>query len=131
MHLYPGNNLSNIAINSEINAKDINSYIVNKISKKPKLQKPTKTLKEEIICEILNAANGMFLYVNFIIDEISGKGREQQIRQSLQTFPKGLEETYKRTLERYSENTDPNAVRDLNKLLGFVLVAVHPLNLGS
>ncbi|KAH7247482.1 ankyrin repeat protein [Fusarium redolens] len=93
---------------------------------------------EDLVCEdphLLNEirdtltrhADGMFLWVTFLINEVCIASCDHDIRQSLRSLPKDLEETFSRALSRIlSRQKKPELVQ---KVFRWVAVAKRPLTL--
>lgn len=78
-----------------------------------------------------DGAEGMFLWVDLMLKEIASKHREEQIRAALSQAPKGLSDTIRHVLERFSAELTEDDVNDLNLLLGWVTCAKRPFTLGE
>ena len=120
-----------ITVSSQKTSADISTYVVTKVSRDRNLRHLPEDFRKEIVQSLTRGADGMFLWVDLMLKEVSSKHREGQIRQALQEAPKGLYDTIRHTLERVShELTDEDAV-DLNTLLAWVTCARRPFNLGE
>ncbi|KAF3933082.1 hypothetical protein ABW20_dc0109078 [Dactylellina cionopaga] len=115
----------NIKVNAQRNNADICRYITEKINKS-RLKKMDKKIKQEIIQQLTQSADGMFLYVNLMLDEITKKTRPEQIRQILKSLPRGLSATFERTLQRYEEELEEDDIIVINRLLCWVLCSEEP-----
>ncbi|SCV61374.1 uncharacterized protein FFFS_15943 [Fusarium fujikuroi] len=72
-------------------------------------------------------ADGMFLWVTFLIDEICIADCDDDIRQSLHSLPKNLEETFVRALSRIMSRQKKTGLA--HKVFRWVAVAKRPLTL--
>ncbi|KAI1026507.1 hypothetical protein LB504_013128, partial [Fusarium proliferatum] len=72
-------------------------------------------------------ADGMFLWVTFLIDEICIAVCDDDIRQSLHSLPKNLEETFVRALSRIMSRQKKTGLAQ--KVFRWVAVAKRPLTL--
>ncbi|KAI9833813.1 MAG: hypothetical protein M1826_006336 [Phylliscum demangeonii] len=122
-----GRQVPMIEVSARKNSEDINNYIASSI----KRWKLSDALRQEIITKLREGADGMFLWVNLMITEISTKRRPDSIRQALNQMPKGLSAMIFHVLERLSSTLEPEAIEDLNKLLSWVTCAARPLTLGE
>ncbi|KAL5585649.1 hypothetical protein FOVSG1_013341 [Fusarium oxysporum f. sp. vasinfectum] len=84
-------------------------------------------LLDEIRDTLTHHADGMFLWVTFLINEVCIASCDDDIRQSLRSLPKDLEETFSRILSRIlSRQKKPELVQ---KVFRWVAVAKRPLTL--
>ncbi|KAK2471615.1 hypothetical protein H9L39_16606, partial [Fusarium oxysporum f. sp. albedinis] len=72
-------------------------------------------------------ADGMFLWVTFLIHEVCTASCDDDIRQSLHSHPKDLEETFVRTLSRIMSRQKKTGL--VQKVFRWVAVAKRPLTL--
>ena len=73
----------------------------------------------------------MFLWVDLMIKEISAKHKVEQIRQTLVNPPRGLSDTIRHVLERFSNTLEKDDIADLNEMLSWVVCTQRPLTLGE
>ncbi|PSN71685.1 hypothetical protein BS50DRAFT_234023 [Corynespora cassiicola Philippines] len=83
--------------------EDVEQYaradIENRVLEK-KLRVINPELKEEIVLHLVEKADGMFRWVTCQLDFLSEFINERQIRRALLKLPTGLDETYRRLLQR-------------------------------
>ncbi|KAF3169850.1 hypothetical protein EYR41_001342 [Orbilia oligospora] len=115
------------------NNEDINKYISHILAKSRNLKKTSPELQSEILSVLTSEADGMFLWADLMLKEISTKNREALIRESLQNLPKGLPDTYERMFHVFSEALidEPDQIKDLNELLLWVGFASRPPSLAE
>lgn len=113
------------------NNRDIINYIRASINKSKALKATPKDLQEEIMQTLAQGANGMFLWVDLIMRELSKKSHVGTIRKSLHQAPKGLREMLRHVLEGFSSSLTEEDAADLNLLLMWVTCAATPLSLGQ
>ncbi|KAF3227210.1 hypothetical protein TWF192_006693 [Orbilia oligospora] len=115
------------------NNEDINKYISHILAKSRNLKKTSPELQSEILSVLTSEADGMFLWADLMLKEISTKNREALIRESLQNLPRGLPDTYERMFYVFSEALidEPDQIKDLNELLLWVGFASRPLSLAE
>ncbi|EPS43344.1 hypothetical protein H072_2611 [Dactylellina haptotyla CBS 200.50] len=118
-----------VSINARKNTKDIEKYITSMLGKYRNLKKISKTLHKEIIDVFMEGAEGMFLWVDLMMKELSTRNRESAIRASLQNLPRGLSDTYRRMFQSFAVVLDEAEIGDLKELLNWVGFAERPLNL--
>ncbi|KAI9812372.1 MAG: hypothetical protein M1826_002839 [Phylliscum demangeonii] len=119
-----------IEISARKNSMDIDSYIASGIKKSATVRKVPEPLRQEIIYKLREGADGMFLWVNLMITEISNKRRLDSIRQALEQMPEGLSAMILHILQRLSTELEPEAREELTTLLSWVTCAAMPLSLG-
>ncbi|KAI9792037.1 MAG: hypothetical protein M1835_008091 [Candelina submexicana] len=119
--------------------RNIASYISNRIHRVKILKKnfhPSKAgfnkaeLQSEIVAKLTEGANGMFLWVNLMLDQIYNKSRPSEIRTALNDAPHDLAKMIRHVFKRL--DNDPAVGReDLNEMLVWVTCALRPLALGE
>jgi Cdc6-like AAA superfamily ATPase len=124
-------NLPTISVSAIKNAFDIQSYVNTKVSKERNLRRISPGLRQEIVTELTNRADGMFLWVDLMLKEVASKHKEIQMRQALQEAPKGLFETIQHTLNRTREGLSEEDAEDFENLLSWVASAKRPFRLGE
>lgn len=120
-----------IFVSAVKNAPDIQSYVTTKVSKERNLRRISTGLRDEIVTELTNRADGMFLWVDLMLKEVASKHKEIQMRQALQEAPKGLFETIQHTLDRIREDLSEEDAKDFEILLSWVTCAKRPFMLGE
>ena len=120
-----------ITVSAAKNTDDINQYVKVSIAKIKILRKVSQRLRDSIIETLTTGADGMFLWVDLMLKEIATKHKEPQIRDALKSPPKGLTDTLRHVLERFSNELGPDDIDDLNHLLSWVTCAKRPLKLGE
>jgi hypothetical protein len=123
------------------NSADISKHILENINKilllKPKKLLPLKAqmaLKESIINTLNEGANGMFMWLKLMIDQIKGKGRPQDIHAALKAAPRELNEMIRHVFNGIADDPDLGTEiekQDLNDILTWVTCAERPLLLGE
>ncbi|KAI9831856.1 MAG: hypothetical protein M1826_002888 [Phylliscum demangeonii] len=79
-----------IEVSARKNSEDIDNYVASSIKKSVTLRKASEALRQEIITQLREGADGMFLWVKLRITEISNKRRPHSIRRALKQMPNGL-----------------------------------------
>ena len=123
--------IPSILVSAEKTAKDIEEYVVKSVAKAKNLRRVPKELQQEVMTTLTNGADGMFLWVDLMIKELSTKHRVEQIRQALVKPPKGLSDTIRHVLARFSNTLEEDDISDLNELLAWVVCAERQLTLGE
>ena len=91
----------------------------------------SKALKDEVIRTLSAKAQGMFMWVRLMVDELSKKRRDSAIKAALVQAPTGLHQMIKHVLEGYSATLDEDTASDLNDVLTWVLFAARPPRLSE
>ena len=106
---------------------DIRTYVENEL----KFMRGTEDLKLQVTKSILRRADGNFLWVRLVLEEILGCHTQQAIMQTLEDVPAGMGALYQRMELSISKNTK-EADRVLAKtLLTWVVCAYRPLTLNE
>lgn len=119
--------ISKIYVDRRKNNKDIVDYVRTTIKKSKVLKDVKKDLQDEIVQTAAEKANGMFMWVVLMMQELSHKSRPSSIRQSLLQAPKGLEEMLQHVLEGFSSTLKGDDPDDLNIMLAWITCAARPL----
>ena len=123
--------ISKIYVDRRKNNKDIVDYVRTTIKRSKVLRDLKKDLQDEIVQTAAKKANGMFMWVVLMMQELSHKSRPSSIRQSLLQAPKGLEEMLQHVLEGFSSTLKGDDPDDLNTMLAWVTCAARPLFLNE
>lgn len=124
-------NLPTINVSAIKNAPDIQTYVNTKVSKERNLRRISKGLRDDIVTELTNRADGMFLWVDLMLRDVASKHKEVQMREALQQAPKGLFETIQHTLDRTQADLSEEDARDFQVLLSWVTCGKRPFKLGE
>ncbi|KAK8143495.1 hypothetical protein G3M48_007169 [Beauveria asiatica] len=95
--------VSRVSMSCDSLTSDIRSYVDTSLQKRlenEELAFGDPHLLIEVNDALTQHADGMFLWVTFLIDEICAGSCDDDIRRSLRQLPKDLEETFKRALLR-------------------------------
>ncbi|PYH93536.1 NACHT and TPR domain protein [Aspergillus ellipticus CBS 707.79] len=123
--------VSSISIDRSKNDDDIARYVERSVMRSRNLARAPQSLRKEIIDFLTKNAQGMFLWVNLMVQELGRHNRASSIRGCLKQPPKGLYEAMRHTLEclsAYLKGDEPN---ELNTILAWVTCAARPLSLGE
>lgn len=109
----------------EDTTSDIRLYVEHEL----KYMRGTEDLKMQVMESILHRADGNFLWVNLVLEEILGCHTQQAVRQTLEEIPAGMSALYQR-MELAVANNSKEADRILAKtLLTWIVCAHRPLTL--
>ena len=104
---------------------DIRLYVENEV----KLMRGTEDLKSQVTQSILHHADGNFLWVRLVLEEILGCHTQQAVMQTLEEVPAGMGALYQR-MELNISKTPKEADRVLARtLLTWIVCAHRPLTL--
>ncbi|KAI9715560.1 MAG: hypothetical protein M1812_005864 [Candelaria pacifica] len=128
-----------VEVSPRNNAKDISNYILRGIHRVKILKKRLHAskagfsridLRNEIINKLTQGANGMFMWVKLMLDQISNKSRPSEVRTALNEAPQDLAKMIRHVFKRLHD--DPSVGKeDLNEMLAWVACAQRPLVLGE
>ena len=124
-----GNSVPAISLSAEQTSYDLHEYVIRSVSKVRLLKQVPQKLRQEVIDILVRGADGMFLWVDFMIKEISSQRRVEQLRGTLSRLPRGLSDTISGVLERFSSTLEEEEIDDLNHLLAWVVCARRQLTL--
>ncbi|KGQ08421.1 Ankyrin repeat domain-containing protein 17 [Beauveria bassiana D1-5] len=122
--------MSRVSMSCDSLMSDIRSYIDTSLQKRlqnEELAFGDAHLLVEVNDALTQHADGMFLWVTFLIDEICAGSCDDDIRRSLRQLPKDLEETFKRALLRILSRA--KHVELVQRTFRWVAVARRPLTL--
>lgn len=105
-----GDDIPTITISAENNSADIIEYVRTSVAKIKILRKVPKELRAEVVSALTNGADGMFLWVDLMLHEIATKTHQNRIREALKSAPKGLKDTIRHVLERFSQELEQDGI---------------------
>ncbi|GFF96178.1 tetratricopeptide repeat domain protein [Aspergillus udagawae] len=113
------------------NSEDIVRYIKSSISKSVYLKRASKALQLEIVDRLSAGAQGMFIWVDFMLKELLKKRDEGSMRRALDEAPNGLSQMIRHVLKDISESlkNSPQYAEDLNEMLAWATCSTSPLRL--
>ncbi|KAL3480754.1 NACHT and TPR domain protein [Aspergillus californicus] len=106
-----------IHVTAQKNSTDIDRYIKTSINKSAVLKRTSIKLRREILETLSAKAEGMFLWVNLMMQELVKRKSETSMRKSLKEAPRGLKEMFRHVLFSFSETCEPEELDFLNELL--------------
>ncbi|RAL05354.1 NACHT and TPR domain protein [Aspergillus ibericus CBS 121593] len=119
-----------IHVTTQKNSSDINQYIHASIKKSVVLRRVSTKLRQEVVEKLSAGAEGMFLWVNLMLQELVKKRNESSIRRALDDPPKGLKEILRHVLSNFSMSSSEEELEYLNEILPWVTCSQQPLTLG-
>ncbi|KIJ39782.1 hypothetical protein M422DRAFT_257378 [Sphaerobolus stellatus SS14] len=117
--------LEEISLTSSKVDEDISRYVTEIVEEEPKLSRWSAELRTEIVHTLRDKAKGMFRWVDCQIESLKKCRRAYDIKQTLGSLPKTLDETYKRILLAVEEDDRVYVAR----LLAFIVFTSEPLRL--
>ncbi|PGH12593.1 hypothetical protein AJ80_06651 [Polytolypa hystricis UAMH7299] len=120
-----------IHVTTQKNSSDINQYIHASIKKSVVLRRVSSKLHQEIVEKLSAGAEGMFLWVNLMLQELVKKRNETSIRNALEHPPKGLQEILCHVLSSFSASSNEEELEYLNEVLLWVACSNQPLTLAK
>ena len=111
--------------NQQETTSDIQVYIENEL----KYMRGAEDLKLEVKQDILNRADGNFLWVHLVLEEVLGCHTQEAISKTLEEIPTGMSALYQRMELTMSTNTREADKVLAKTLLTWVVCAHHPLSL--
>lgn len=110
--------------NNEHTDSDIQRFVSQKVQELGLAISGFNEIKEQVHKVLLERAEGTFLWVGFVADELLRKTTCTQILDALNEMPKGLPSIYSRILSKKEKERRPV----LSRLLRWVTVAFRPLS---
>jgi tetratricopeptide (TPR) repeat protein len=118
-------------VSKQKNSGDISQYIHASIKKSLVLRRVSAKLRDEIIDKLSAGAEGMFLWVNLMLQELVKKRNETSMRKALDQAPRGLKEMLRHVLASFSESCNEEELEYLNEMLLWVTCANQPWRLAE
>ncbi|KAL5001768.1 NACHT and TPR domain protein [Aspergillus recurvatus] len=118
-------------VTKQKNSSDISRYIHASINKSMVLRRVSARIRDEIINKLSAGAEGMFLWVNLMLQELIKKRNESSMRKALAQAPRGLKEMLRHVLATYSGSSNEEELEYLNETLLWVTCADHPWKLSE
>jgi tetratricopeptide (TPR) repeat protein len=85
------------------------------------------SLRNTVSDSLLKKADGMFLWVKLMFDELKRAATDEETMQRLDDLPHGLEEAYRHILHRLLTTIDKRQVESVRILLSLVITCGRPL----
>jgi ankyrin repeat domain-containing protein 50 len=108
-------------VDTEI-SQDVEKYISAKVSELAVEQELSEAMVTQVQQTLLAGADGTFLWVGFVANELQGK-KWEEINQLLRRLPRGLRGVYQRLLHQIDDK------ETLAPLLQWIVLAARPLTL--
>jgi Cdc6-like AAA superfamily ATPase len=126
-----------IEVSARKTKDDILAYIKSNVGRVRALKQARETLenrlklRKEIISKLSDGANGMFLWVNLMLDQIYDMSRPSDINDALNNAPRSLSKMIRHIFERLEEDLRGFRKDDFKEILAWVTCAQRPLTLAE
>ena len=115
--------IRNLQVDSGKVNDDLSKFIVVKVNELSTRKGYSESLKEDVKHALTNKAEGTFLYVSLVLDDINKKANSV-VRKRLKELPSGLNNLYDKILSRIEDDDDMEIA---SSVLHWVAVARRPL----
>ncbi|KAH7308822.1 hypothetical protein BKA65DRAFT_174630 [Rhexocercosporidium sp. MPI-PUGE-AT-0058] len=106
---------------------DIRLYVKYKIGS---IETADHELRAKIESILVEKANGMFLWVRLVVDELRACGSDWELEEKAESLPRGLKKAYGRILDRIMDETHSDYPRSLAiKILEWLACSYRPLKI--
>ena len=122
LEVYP-----HIVITHEDIESDIHSYVEAEISRIPRFH--GKPIQRKMISALSSGHGGMFLWAYLMIQELKEVGTEEQLKKTLRSLPRGLDNLHESIITRLDATLHPAHRQLATKILKWIVCAVRPLRL--
>jgi len=113
-----------IYITPEINHDDMQTFISAEALRCTKL---SSSLRSTVAETLLKKADGMFLWVKLMLDDLKRAATDDETIQRLDDLPHGLEEAYRHILHRLTTTLDKRQIKLVQILLTLAVTCGRPL----
>lgn len=126
-----------IEVSARKTKDDILAYIKSNVGRVRALKQAREPLesrlklRKEIITKLSGGANGMFLWVNLMLDQIYDMSRPSDINDALNNAPRSLSKMIRHIFERLEEDLRGFRKDDFKEILSWVTCAQRPLKLAE
>ncbi|KAH7409681.1 hypothetical protein BKA64DRAFT_404683 [Cadophora sp. MPI-SDFR-AT-0126] len=108
----------------EVNS-DIRSYVKHQVSS---IETDDPDLRQKIETILVEKANGMFLWVRLVSEELRSCGSDWNLEQTANSLPRGLKKAYGRILDRIMDEDHSNHARSIAiRTLEWIACSYRPL----
>ena len=122
-----GRKMTRVHIRKEDNSADIQAYLRMMIKG---LQLNNIELEDLITTKLLDGANGMFMWVRLMMEELYRQTTTRQVKKCLENLPTGLHDVYGRVLERIDQSS-PQVRSMARRMLQWIACALRPLSVSE
>ncbi|KAF2261856.1 hypothetical protein CC78DRAFT_535313 [Lojkania enalia] len=114
-----------ISITSATNKKDIQTFIEAELARHRLLNRPT--IYEVVSRVLLEKADGMFLWVKLMIEDLGRAATKHEVTERLRDLPQGLEDAYRFILSRLLNRLDKYQLKLVENILSLLSASGRPL----
>ncbi|RAH71321.1 uncharacterized protein BO66DRAFT_470494 [Aspergillus aculeatinus CBS 121060] len=123
------NTIPCIQVDAAKNSADIRALIETTMRRTRVLSRIPRDLSAKIQDELIEKSQGMFLWADLMLRELSRKTRTSSMLDSLQRAPRGLDEMLEHVLRGFSAKLDAEEAENLNTMLAWLACSDVPLSL--
>ncbi|KAH6692826.1 hypothetical protein BKA61DRAFT_714437, partial [Leptodontidium sp. MPI-SDFR-AT-0119] len=106
---------------------DIRLYVKYKVKS---IETTDPDLRKKIESILVEKANGMFLWVRLVVDELRTCGSDWELEERAKSLPRGLKKAYGRILDRIMDETHSDYPRSLAiRILEWIACSYRPLKI--
>ncbi|OTA02464.1 hypothetical protein A9Z42_0028360 [Trichoderma parareesei] len=116
-----------IPISNELLQADIRTFIATETQRSALLQQPD--IHERVIKELLEKADGMFLWARLSINELCGAYSQDDVKQILKRLPLGMENAFNRILQEIVTSSGETEIQRAKYILTILVVSARALEL--
>ncbi|ETR97322.1 hypothetical protein M419DRAFT_12821 [Trichoderma reesei RUT C-30] len=116
-----------IRISNELLQADIRTFIATETQRSALLQQPN--IHERVIKELLEKADGMFLWARLSINELCGAYSQDDVKQILKRLPLGMENAFNRILQEIVTSSGETEIQRAKYILTILVVSARALEL--
>ncbi|PYH42438.1 uncharacterized protein BP01DRAFT_347003 [Aspergillus saccharolyticus JOP 1030-1] len=118
-----------IQVDAVKNSADIRTFIDITMQKSRVLSRIPRDLESSIRDKLMEKSQGMFLWADLMLRELSRKTRASSMLESLTKAPKGLDEMLEHVLRGFSSKLEKEEAENLNTMLAWLACSDVPLTL--
>ncbi|PYH86184.1 hypothetical protein BO82DRAFT_388862, partial [Aspergillus uvarum CBS 121591] len=118
-----------IQVDAAKNSADIRALIETTMQRTRVFSRIPRDLSSTIQDQLIEKSQGMFLWADLMLRELSRRTRASSMLESLQRAPKGLDEMLEHVLRGFSAKLDPEEAENLNTMLAWLTCSDVPLSL--
>ncbi|KAH4600574.1 hypothetical protein HBI73_178420 [Parastagonospora nodorum] len=120
-----------IQVEAHKTKEDLSKFVEEGISRRLQIDGASKELKSYIQSSIEDKAKGMFLWANLMLEILKWQTTENDIRDSLDTAPTGIDDMITEMLKVYSSMLKGREAEEFNTILAWLSCASRPLTLAE
>ncbi|KAH5327358.1 hypothetical protein HBI12_074650 [Parastagonospora nodorum] len=123
--------MATIQVEAHKTKEDLSKFVEEGMSRRLQIDGASKELKSYIQSSIEDKAKGMFLWANLMLEILKWQTTENDIRDSLDTAPTGIDDMITEMLKVYSSMLKGREAEEFNTILAWLSCASRPLTLAE